>query len=113
MRNADIKELERIVKAMNPSPTDQELCLPSDRAFHLYIAEKAGNTVLVRFVAELFDARHTPLSVQFGKHFENASTWMLAVAEHQEIIKAFASRDSLAAKRAMERHLRNVLQSMD
>ena len=106
MRNADIKELERIVNAMNPSANGQELCLPSDRAFHLYIAEKAGNTVLARFVAELFDARHTPLSVQFGKHFENASTWMQAVAEHQEIIKAFASRDSLAAKRAMERHLR-------
>jgi GntR family transcriptional repressor for pyruvate dehydrogenase complex len=108
MRNADIKELERIVKAMNPSPTDQELCLPSDRAFHLYIAEKAGNNVLVRFVAELFDARHTPLSVQFGKHFENARTWMLAVAEHYEIIKAFASRDSLAAKLSMERHLHNA-----
>jgi GntR family transcriptional regulator, transcriptional repressor for pyruvate dehydrogenase complex len=108
MRNADIKELERIVKAMNPSPTDQELCLPSDRAFHLFIAEKAGNNVLVRFVAELFDARHTPLSVQFGKHFENARTWMLAVAEHQEIIKAFVSRDSLAAKLAMERHLHNA-----
>jgi GntR family transcriptional regulator, transcriptional repressor for pyruvate dehydrogenase complex len=108
MRNADIKELERIVKAMNPSPTDQELCLPSDRAFHLYIAEKAGNSVLVRFVAELFDARHTPLSVQLGKHFEDARTWMLAVAEHHEIIKAFASRDSLAAKRAMERHLNNT-----
>jgi GntR family transcriptional repressor for pyruvate dehydrogenase complex len=107
MRNADIKELERIVKAMNLGSTDQEMCLSSDREFHLYIAEKAGNTVLVRFVAELFDARHTPIGVQFGKHFENASTWMLAVAEHQEIIKAFASRDSLAAKRAMERHLRN------
>ena len=108
MRSADIKELERIVKAMNPSPTDQESCLPSDRAFHLYIAQKAGNNVLVRFVAELFDARHTPLSVQFGKHFENTRTWMLAVAEHHEIIKAFASRDSQAAKLAMERHLHNA-----
>jgi GntR family transcriptional regulator, transcriptional repressor for pyruvate dehydrogenase complex len=108
MRKADIKELERIVKGMNPSPTNQESLLPSDRAFHLYIAEKAGNSVLVRFVGELFDARHTPLSVQFGKHFENAVTWMLAVAEHQEIIKAFAKRDPAAAKQAMERHLRNA-----
>ena len=107
MRQSDIRELERIVKAMHPGSTNQESCLPNDRAFHLYIAEKAGNTVLVRFVAELFDARHTPLSMQFGKHFENASTWMLAVTEHQEIVKAFAARDSLAAKGAMERHLRN------
>jgi GntR family transcriptional repressor for pyruvate dehydrogenase complex len=106
MRKADIEELERIIKAMNPSPTGQELCLSNDRAFHLYIAEKAGNSVLARFVAELFDARHTPLSVQFGKHFENASTWTLAVSEHQEIVKAFASRDSASAKQAMEYHLR-------
>jgi GntR family transcriptional regulator, transcriptional repressor for pyruvate dehydrogenase complex len=108
MRKADIKELERIIKGMIPNPTNQESLLPSDRAFHLYIAEKAGNSVLVRFVGELFDARHTPLSVQFGKHFENAGTWMLAVGEHQDIIKAFARRDSAAAKRAMERHLRNA-----
>jgi GntR family transcriptional regulator, transcriptional repressor for pyruvate dehydrogenase complex len=107
MRQADIKELRRIVQAMNPTLSSQEACLPSDRAFHLFIAERAGNTVLVRFVAELFDARHTPLSMQFGKHFENVSTWMLAAAEHGEIIKAFAARDSLAAKQAMERHLRN------
>jgi GntR family transcriptional repressor for pyruvate dehydrogenase complex len=86
MRKADIKELERIVKTMNPGLNSQGSYLPYDRAFHLYIAEKDGNGVLVRFVAELFDARHTPLSVQFGKHFENTSTWMLAVAEHQEII---------------------------
>jgi GntR family transcriptional repressor for pyruvate dehydrogenase complex len=107
MHHPDIKELQRIVQAMSPTAGNQESCLPSDRAFHLYIAEKAGNTVLVRFVAELFDARHTPLSLQFGKHFENAKTWMQAIAEHEETIKAFAARDPVAAKRAMERHLRN------
>ena len=108
MRQADIKELERIVQAMDSAATNQELCLPNDRAFHLYIAEKAGNTVLARFLAELFDARYTPLSAQFGRHFENTTTWKLAVAEHQEIIKAFASRNPRAAKKAMERHLRNA-----
>jgi GntR family transcriptional regulator, transcriptional repressor for pyruvate dehydrogenase complex len=107
MHQADINELERIVQEMTANATNPEFCLPNDRAFHIYIAEKAGNHVLVRFVAELFDARHTPLSVQFGKHFENASTWMAAVDEHQEIIKALAERAPLAAKRAMERHLRH------
>jgi GntR family transcriptional regulator, transcriptional repressor for pyruvate dehydrogenase complex len=108
MLQADIKELQRILEAMNPSGNDQESCLPNDRAFHLYIAEKAGNTVLARFVAELFDARYTPLSAQFGRHFENATTWKLAVAEHREIVKAFAARDCRAAKKAMERHLRTA-----
>lgn len=109
MRKADIKELERIVQAMDSTTaTNLKLCLPNDRAFHLYIAEKAGNAVLARFVAELFDARYTPLSAQFGRHFENATTWKLAVAEHREIIEAFASRNPRAAKKAMERHLRNA-----
>ena len=108
MRQGDIKELERIVDSMSPSAINQESCLPSDRAFHLYIAEKAGNTVLARFVAELFDARYTPLSAQFGRHFENQATWRLAVAEHRAIIKAFAAHNPRAAKKAMERHLRNA-----
>ncbi|MBV9671941.1 MAG: FadR family transcriptional regulator [Verrucomicrobia bacterium] len=106
MRRGDLNQLEQIVAAMIQSSTDQAACLLSDRAFHLYIAEKAGNSVLVRFVAELFDARHTPLSLQFGKHFENTRTWMLAATEHKQIIKAFAAHDPVAAKRAMERHLR-------
>ena len=89
MRNADIKELERIVKAMNPSPTGQELCLPSDRAFHLYIAEKAGNTVLARFVAELFDARHS-LSLY------SSSSSILGAAKRAIKHPAFRDRIELA-----------------
>jgi GntR family transcriptional repressor for pyruvate dehydrogenase complex len=105
MRDADIKELERILETMDPDLHSQGSYLPADRAFHLYIAEKAGNSVLIRIVAELFDARHSPLSLQFGKHFENATTRMQAVGEHKVIVQALASRNPVSAKRAMQRHL--------
>ena len=108
MGDTDIEELKRILQTMDPDPKAQESYLPADRAFHVYIAEKAGNSVLVRFVAELFDARHSPLSLQFGKHFENVSTRKEAVAEHKAVVKALASRDQEAAKQAMQRHLRNA-----
>ena len=105
MHDADIRELETILHTMDPS---QGSNLPADRAFHLYIAEKAGNSVLVRIVAELFDARHSPLSLQFGKHFENATTRRQAVAEHKVVIEALASRNAESAKQAMQRHLHNA-----
>jgi DNA-binding FadR family transcriptional regulator len=105
MHDADIRELEKILKTMDPS---QGSNLAADRAFHLYVAEKAGNSVLVRIVAELFDARYSPLSLQFGKHFENANTRRQAVAEHKVVIEALASRNAQSAKQAMQRHLRNA-----
>ena len=108
MRDADIRELERILETMVPNPNPQDDYLPADRAFHLYIAEKTSNSVLVRIVAELFDARHSPLSRQFGKHFEDETTQRQAVAEHKRILKALASRNPSAAKQAMQRHLHNA-----
>jgi DNA-binding FadR family transcriptional regulator len=91
---------------MDPDRNSKGSYLPGgDRAFHVYIAEKAGNSVLIRLVAELFDACHSPQSLQIGKHFENVSTRRQAVAEHKAIVKALASRDPAAAKQAMQRHL--------
>jgi DNA-binding FadR family transcriptional regulator len=87
MGDTDIEELKRILQTMDPDPKVQESYLPADRAFHVYIAEKAGNSVLVRFVAELFDARHSPLSLQFGKHFENVSTKKEAVANTRRSLR--------------------------
>ena len=108
MGDTDIEELKRILQTMDPDPKAQESYLPADRAFHVYIAEKAGNSVLIRIVAELFNACHSPSSLQFGKHFENVSTRKQAVAEHRAIVKALDSRNPAAAKQAMQRHLRKA-----
>ena len=107
IRAPQIRELENILEAMDPDLNTEGSYLPADRAFHLYIAETAGNSVLVRIVAELFDARHSPLGLQFEKHFENTGTWRQALAEHKVVVKALASRNPDSARQTMQTHLRN------
>jgi DNA-binding FadR family transcriptional regulator len=107
IRATQVREMESILESMDPDLNQQGSYLPGDRAFHLYIAETAGNAVLVRIVAELFDARHSPLGLQFERHFENKGTWKQALAEHRLVVKALASRNSESARQAMQKHLRN------
>ncbi len=105
IRAPQIRELDNILQTMDPDLNSQGSYLPADRAFHLCIAESAGNSVLVRIVAELFDARHSPLGLQFQKHFEDTGTWRQALAEHKLVVKALASRNPESARQAMQRHL--------
>jgi GntR family transcriptional regulator, transcriptional repressor for pyruvate dehydrogenase complex len=107
IRAPQLREMENILETMDPDLNKQGSYLPADRAFHLYIAEAAGNGVLVRIVAELFDARHSPLGLQFERHFENTRTWRQALAEHKLVVKALASRNPESARQAMQRHLRS------
>jgi GntR family transcriptional regulator, transcriptional repressor for pyruvate dehydrogenase complex len=107
IRAPQLREMENILETMDPDLNKQGSYLLADRAFHLYIAEAAGNGVLVRIVAELFDARHSPLGMQFERHFENTRTWRQALAEHKLVVKALASRNPESARQAMQRHLRS------
>jgi GntR family transcriptional regulator, transcriptional repressor for pyruvate dehydrogenase complex len=107
VRAPQVREMENILESMDPDLNNQGSYLPADRAFHLYIAETAGNGVLVRIVAELFDARHSPMGVQFQRHFENTRTWRQALAEHRLVVSALASRNPDLAREAMHKHLRS------
>jgi GntR family transcriptional repressor for pyruvate dehydrogenase complex len=78
----------------------------ADRQFHLLIAETAGNSVLSRFVGELFDSRHDPIAAAMRGHAENRSTWIAAEREHEEILRALQAGDPIAAQTAMRAHLR-------
>jgi GntR family transcriptional repressor for pyruvate dehydrogenase complex len=81
--------------------------LEPDRQFHLIIAEAAGNTVLTRYVADLFDARRDPIGARISELAENATTWMAAVEEHENVLHALQSGDPLAAQAAMRSHLKS------
>ncbi len=103
---ATLDKLQRTIDRMKKlalggkSPTD------ADRQFHMLIAETAGNSVLSRFVAELFDSRHDPLAMAIRDHAEGESSWHAAVHEHEEILRALQAGDPIAAQTAMRAHLR-------
>ncbi|MDD1787359.1 FadR/GntR family transcriptional regulator [Burkholderia gladioli] len=97
--------LKRTVDRMHRFAAAGKTPVDADRQFHMLIAEAAGNSVLARFVGELFDSRHDPIAAAMRGHTESAQTWTDAVNEHREILRALQSGDPIAAQTAMRAHL--------
>lgn len=76
-----------------------------DRAFHVAVAEAAGNVVLLETVQTFWDARRGPLFERLGDHFESVPSWRKAVVEHEQVYEAIRAHDAAAAREAMQHHL--------
>ena len=76
-----------------------------DRAFHVAVAEAAGNVVLLETVQTFWDARRGPLFEKLGDHFESVPSWRKAIAEHELVYEAIRAHDATAARDAMRQHL--------
>jgi GntR family transcriptional repressor for pyruvate dehydrogenase complex len=108
MKPKDVAALEQILLAMEGGTADQRDLLAADRRFHLYIAAKLANKVLLRLVTELFDQRDSALAQQFAIHFDSAKTWNAVLDEHRKTLAALAARDPARARKAMRDHLRKA-----
>ncbi len=104
---AALKRMRAAVKWMEEEIAAGAMPYRGDRAFHVALAEASENAALVRVVTVLWDERKNPVFEQLGRHFENASSWRKAVAEHRAVIRAVAAGDAGAARDAMRRHLDN------
>ena len=78
---ATLDKLQRTIDRMKKLASSGKSPTDADRQFHMLIAETAGNSVLSRFVAELFDSRHDPLAMAIRDHAEGESSWHAAVHE--------------------------------
>lgn len=103
---ATLDKLRRTVERMKRLAAAGKSPVDADRQFHMLIAEAAGNSVLSRFVAEMFDSRHDPIAAAIRDHSESPQTWSAAVEEHEEILKALQAGDPIAAQTAMRSHLK-------
>jgi DNA-binding FadR family transcriptional regulator len=105
IKQKDIAALEQLLLVIEGKTADEPARVVADRQFHLYIAAKLGNKVLLRLVTGLFDQRNSPLAQQFATDFDNAKTWTAVLAEHRRIVSALAARDPERARKAMRDHL--------
>ncbi|ACC75377.1 FadR/GntR family transcriptional regulator [Paraburkholderia phymatum] len=105
MTAAMLDRLRRTVERMRRLAAAGKSPVEADRQFHMLIAEAAGNSVLSRYVGELFDSRHDPIAAAMRGHAESAQTWTSAVQEHELVLKALQSGDPIAAQAAMRSHL--------
>jgi DNA-binding FadR family transcriptional regulator len=105
MKKAHIAGLHEAIRMMESEAAAGQVPTQGDRLFHTRIAEASDNSVLLRLVSELFDERRNPLFEQLGSHFESASSWASAIAEHRDVVEAIASKSPQAAREAMAQHL--------
>lgn len=105
MKKAQLAGLHEAIRMMEDEAAAGQVPTQGDRLFHTRIAEACENSVLLRLVSELFDERHNPLFEQLGSHFESASSWASAIAEHRNVLEAIASKSPQAARDAMAQHL--------
>ena len=105
MKAPQVRGLREAIRLMAQEVGAGQMPTQGDRLFHVRIVEAAGNAVLTRIVTELYDERHNPLFAQLGSHFENSSSWQLAMDEHQAVVDAIAAHDADAARQAMSLHL--------
>ena len=104
---AALKRMRAAVKLMEEDIALGVMPIRGDRAFHVALAEGSENAALVRVITDLWDERKKPVFEQLGRHFENARSWRLAVAEHRAVIRAVAAGDVAGARAAMRMHLGN------
>ena len=103
---AALAKLRQCLDAMRMDLAHKRAPVDNDRAFHVTIAEMTGNSVVVRIVSELFEERHSPLTSHVSVRAETLRTWLMAVEEHEVVLRALEAREPQAAAAAMASHLR-------
>ncbi len=105
-KKADLKAIKNGLQQMKLEAARDEVPRQGDEAFHEAIAQACGNSVLLDTVQRYWMARNGPLFERLGDYFEHPASWQTAIAEHQEVMHAIEARDSSAARKAMQKHLK-------
>jgi DNA-binding GntR family transcriptional regulator len=94
---------ETYARILAGSPVRRRLGMLADKAFHLRIAEQAGNPVLTELLANIFDR------LIFTRPLEGFSVLRMpaAVAEHEAIVTAIRDGTRAQAREAVLRNIRN------
>jgi DNA-binding GntR family transcriptional regulator len=72
------------------------------------IANACVNSVLQDTLKGYLQARTGPLFERLGDYFESPASWVAAIAEHQEVLSAIEAHDPQAARKSMQKHLKQA-----
>ena len=110
-QNAQRKDIQAIrdgLQQMKQEAARQEVPRDGDEMFHEAIAQACGNSVLLDTVQRFWLARKGPLFERLGDYFEHPASWQAAIAEHQAVLDAIEAHDATAARKAMQKHLKQA-----
>lgn len=107
-QKADIQAMRDGLAQMREAAARQQVPRHGDEAFHAAIAQACGNGVLLDTVQRYWQARDGQLFERLGDYFESPSSWQAAIAEHEQVLSAIEARDPVAARKAMNKHLKQA-----
>ncbi len=107
-QKSDLKAIKAGLQQMKLEAARDEVPRDGDEAFHEAIAKACGNSVLLDTVQRYWQARNGPLFERLGDYFEHPQSWQAAIAEHQQVLLAIEARDATAARKAMQKHLKQA-----
>ena len=112
--DAAVHELEDLIDRMSSTdPADDVDSRQADREFHLKVAASSGNAAVSYIVEKLWELR-TEIPTIREVHAAICSEEDAADrgSEHADVLDALKNRDPAAAREAMQRHFRRLLESM-
>ncbi|MES2989662.1 MAG: FadR/GntR family transcriptional regulator [Pseudomonadota bacterium] len=107
-----LAEIAASLQEMAADDPHEPAVMDADRRFHLAIANATGNAAIRSVIEYLWDLRvKSPLAANM---FARARRGGIAprIAEHSPIFEALKARDPHAARSAMQRHLRGVVDDL-
>jgi len=107
-----LAELDAILEDMAAEDAGAPGQMDADRRFHLAIAAATANEAIYAVVEMLWDMRDkSPLCVNMFSRARHGGITP-RVEEHRPIVEALRQRDPHAARNAMRRHLRGVVDDL-
>lgn len=105
--------LAMAIRTMRAETARNEWSAESDTAFHMTIAEAAGNQVLREFLGQLWASRSGDTDRQFHRHLADmAAVREHILADHEAVCAAILAGDAETARAAMMAHLAYVEAAM-
>tara|TARA_R110002110_G_scaffold415748_1_gene654831 strand:- start:66851 stop:67552 length:702 start_codon:yes stop_codon:yes gene_type:complete len=107
----EIQQLNKLIKRMAEIGDRHysEEAQGVDRAFHLATAAAARNAAILQSVYQLWDWRERAQVNATCQHLAREGGNAETLQEHRKILSALQQRDTDGARRAMQAHLRRVL----
>ncbi len=110
---ATLESLETLLAEMRAeNARDVVMSEDADRRFHRLIAEATQNSAMLAAIDLLWDARARSPQYKLLTAKIHAAGMRPRIDEHEEILGALRARDPVAARRAMQNHLTQVLDSV-
>ena len=107
-KKAQIAAIEGALAQMHQQAGAGIVPRAGDEAFHTAVAQACGNEVLRDTVHGYWQARSGPMFERLGDHFETPASWKAALVEHATVLDAIRAHDPLAARTAMQSHLKKA-----